>query len=285
VSGLPNNSAGPTRYAQRIAANRARRLDRYNEAITLHERGALNVAIARALHLDRRTVATWLDAGSFPERRLRTMPQRGTLLDPFRAYVERRHAAGLDNAAALYRELLPRGYRGSAMTVRRALTALRKRAAQLVVSAADATHDADSPLLPVVWPAGTPAPTPRQAVWLLRKPDDALRSDEQDYVELLCERVPALAEARRLTLAFAQMLKSHDANALRPWLTAAHQSELKSFARGIERDRDAVLAAILFQWSNGPVEGHIHRLKAIKRAMYGRAKFDLLRRRILQRAS
>jgi transposase len=285
VSGLPHNAAGPTRSAQRIAANRARRLANYNEVTALHGRGAPNVAIAQALHLDRRTIATWLAAGSFPERRSRTMPRRGTLLDPFTAYVEQRYAAGVDHAAALYRELVPRGYRGSEMTVRRALTALRKRDAQLRASVGSASSGADSPVPTVVWPADTPVPTPRQAVWLLRKPDEALRPDEQDYVELLGERVPALAEARRLTLAFAQILKTRDANALQPWLTAAHRSELKSFARGIERDRDAVLAAILFQWSNGPVEGHVHRLKAIKRAMYGRAKFDLLRTRILQRAS
>jgi transposase len=285
VSGLPSNQAGPPRYEQRIVANRARRLAKYDEVIALHERGTSNLAIGDALHLDHRTVATWLEAGSFPERRSRTMPQRGTLLDRFREYVEQRRAAGVDNAAALYRELLRRGYRGSEMTVRRALTALRKRHAQSLASAPDATREADSPLPTVAWPAGTPVPTPRHAVWLLRKPDDALRPDEQDYVELLCAHVPALAEARRLTLAFAHILKTRDANALQPWLTAAYRSELQSFARGIERDRDAVLAAILFQWSNGQVEGHVHRLKAIKRARYGRANFDLLRTRVLQRAS
>lgn len=76
-----------------------------------------------------------------------------------------------------------------------------------------------------------------------------LRPDEQDYVDLVCVRVPALAEARTLALAFTQILKTRNANALGPWLSAARGSELQSFARGIERD--AVLGAIPIQWSNG----------------------------------
>jgi transposase len=282
VSGLPSNRSGPTRYEQRIAANRGRRLARYNEVIALRERGMSKLAIAQALHLDRRTVATWLEAGSFPERRPRTMPKRGTLLNAFSHDVEQRYLDGLTNAAALYRELVPRGYRGSEMTVRRALAVLSQHEAQL---RARAGNNADQTVPAVAWPAGAPVPTPRQAVWLLMKPDEGLRPDQQDYVDLVCERVPALAEARRLTVAFKQILKTRDANALQLWLGAAHRSELHSFARGVEPDRDAVLAAILFQWSNGQVEGHVHRLKAIKRSMYGRAKFDLLRTRVLRRAS
>jgi transposase len=53
------------------------------------------------------------------------------------------------------------------------------------------------------------------------------------------------------------------------------------FARGLERDRQAVEAALVERWSTSPVEGHINRLKTLKRAMYGRAKLDLLRQRML----
>jgi transposase len=58
-------------------------------------------------------------------------------------------------------------------------------------------------------------------------------------------------------------------------------SELVGFARGLRRDYAAVQAAVRFHWSQGPIEGHIHRLKLLKRQMYGRAKFDLLRQRLL----
>ena len=67
-------------------------------------------------------------------------------------------------------------------------------------------------------------------------------------------------------------------------LSAAEGSELKGFARGIRRDYDAVLAALCFQWIHGQVEGQVHRLKLVKRTMYGRAKFDLLRARVLRAA-
>ena len=57
---------------------------------------------------------------------------------------------------------------------------------------------------------------------------------------------------------------------------------MKSFANGLERDQAAVEAAIKLLWSNAQVEGQVHRLKLLKRQMYGRAKFDLLRARVLR---
>ncbi len=56
-----------------------------------------------------------------------------------------------------------------------------------------------------------------------------------------------------------------------------------SYVSGLTRDRDAVEAALHLPWSNGPVEGQVHRLKLIKRQMYGRASFDLLRLRVLHK--
>ena len=84
-----------------------------------------------------------------------------------------------------------------------------------------------------------------------------------------------------LALEFRRMLDAHDPNALAPWLDTAEHSELRSLAAGLRRDKDAVLAAILFRWSNGQVEGQVNRLKLIKRTKYGRAGFQLLRRCVL----
>ena len=130
-------------------------------------------------------------------------------------------------------------------------------------------------------------PSPRQAAWLLRRADDAaapLSAADQAYVTRLCEQCPALDAARRLAGEFAAMCRARDPNALGPWLEAAGRTELASFVTGIERDRDAVLAALCFRWSTGQVEGHVQRLKVMKRSMYGRAKFDLLRKRVLHAA-
>jgi transposase len=130
-------------------------------------------------------------------------------------------------------------------------------------------------------------PSPRATAWLLRNADaapDRLTLEEAAYVAALCEECPALAEVRRRAKAFTDLLAAHDANALSPWLNAADNTELRSFAAGICRDQDAVLAAILFPWRNGQVEGQVNRLKLVKRMMYCRAGLALLRRRVVAAA-
>ncbi len=100
-------------------------------------------------------------------------------------------------------------------------------------------------------------------------------------------RCAALARVRTLAVAFTHLLAQHDASAataLDPWLTAAAASELRGFAASVRRDRAAVLAALLFPWSNGQTEGQVHRVKLLKRAIYGRAAFPLLRQRVLHAA-
>jgi putative DNA methylase len=111
--------------------------------------------------------------------------------------------------------------------------------------------------------------------------DERLTDPERAFVITVCDRSPELTTVRTLATEFRRMLHAHDVNALTPWLAAAEQSELKSFTQGLRRDRDAVLAAVCFRWSNGPVEGQVNRLKLVKRTMYGRASFALLRRRVL----
>lgn len=250
--------------------------------VTMRAAGAAVSAIARTVLLNRRTVTRWLEAGSFPERRSPTVRRQDTLLAPFATAVQEHYRSGVPNGAALCRMLRERGYRGSARTVRRELERRRRLDAH-------PCHAPTTGSMPPVPAAASPAsismPTMRQLVWLLCTDDAALAPEQHAYVELVGERIPALAEVRRLALAFARMLKTHDVDAFRSWLDAAQRSDLASFAGGVERDYDAVLAAIIFRWSNGQVEGHVHRLKAIKRAMYGRAGFDLLRKRVLHHAA
>lgn len=72
------------------------------------------------------------------------------------------------------------------------------------------------------------------------------------------------------------------------WIEKAKNSgigALKNYAAGLEQDYDAVKAAVSLTWSNSQVEGQINRLKNIKRQMYGRASFDLLRKRVLMDSS
>ena len=68
------------------------------------------------------------------------------------------------------------------------------------------------------------------------------------------------------------------------WIEAATTSDLPSlqrFARNLERDLDAVTAGLSQQWNSGVVEGHVNRIKMLKRQTFGRAGFELLRKRVL----
>nr|WP_292635718.1 transposase [Novosphingobium sp.] len=76
-------------------------------------------------------------------------------------------------------------------------------------------------------------------------------------------------------------MRSKEEARLDPWIAMATETKLAAFAVGIEADRDAVAAAISTPWSSGQVEGKVNRLKVIKRQMYGRAKIDLLKARVM----
>jgi transposase len=300
-SALPANRPGPTKPEQRAIDRRARRLARYELVATLRAQGLCKRRIAEIVGLDRRTVATWLAVGHFPERAQKR--RRPHHLDRYADYITERYDAGLDNGTALARELRARGYRGNDAMVRRYLADLRRMRPRPVAG----PHDEGGPPHGELDRAGTPepreetrgetqyagrpgaspAPSPRETAWLLRKADarpESLRVEERDYVDALCAASPRLDRVRSLATEFARLLREHDSRALDPWLVAAEQSELRAFAAGLRRDRDAVLAAVLFQWSNGQVEGQVQRLKLIKRTMYGRASFELLRRRVVSAA-
>ena len=81
------------------------------------------------------------------------------------------------------------------------------------------------------------------------------------------------------------MLRERQGERLDEWLKQVEEqgvAELQSFAQGLQRDYDAVKAGLTLPWSQGPVEGHVHRLKLIKRQAYGRAGFQTLRKRVLR---
>ena len=111
-----------------------------------------------------------------------------------------------------------------------------------------------------------------------------MEGTERLFMKKLVEIAPALAVASDLAKRFVAMLRPRDAGKLDDWLAAAEGSELASFAAGIARDVGAVRAGMVEPWSTSPVEGQINRLKTIKRQMYGRARYDLLRQRVLAAA-
>ncbi len=196
--------------------------------------------------------------------------------DRFEGYLRERWDAGEQNAAALFREIQAQGYRGSASTLREQLSRWRS--------------EPRTPGRRPVALAGQVAPSPvrtfsaRQTRWLLvgavHEPDAVAIA----YTTALLERSPPIRHAQVLVSGFLRLVRERDDAALAGWLMQAHHSgiaEIISFADGIQRDYAAVEAALRLTWSQGQMEGQVHRLKLVKRQMYGRARFDLLRQRVL----
>jgi transposase len=126
-------------------------------------------------------------------------------------------------------------------------------------------------------------PSARSSSWMLLR-TEKLKDDEQKMVELLCHLSPEIKQAQELALDFISIVRERRVEELREWLIKAGCSglpEFRRFARGLATDLSAVKGALVYEWSQGQVEGQVHRLKMIKRQMYGRAKLDLLRARVL----
>ena len=114
---------------------------------------------------------------------------------------------------------------------------------------------------------------------------DISDTDERYYLKTLLDNIPELQIVRKLVQIFKNMLVRGRGN-IKRWIDFVKRSKhklvgLKTFARGLSMDIHAVENGIRMKWSNGPVEGHVNRIKSIKRQMYGRASFDLLRKKVI----
>jgi transposase len=113
---------------------------------------------------------------------------------------------------------------------------------------------------------------------------DQLAEEDRAYLRRLCDHEPTIALAYEMAQEFADMARKRTGQRFDAWLTGATTSgitELDRFARGLTDDRAAVEAGLMLEWSNGQTEGQVNKLKLLKRSMYGRANFDLLRLRLL----
>src|SRR2546426_2903821 len=177
-----------------------------------------------------------------------------------------------------FRELQPRGYTGSSRRV--AAYASRLRQAQGLAP----RREGGAQTLPVVAEPASPPLTPRRATWLVLGRKDKRTEAETQQLAQLHAQDPEVAEAIDLAQDFAQLVRQRQPEHLDPWLKRAATSTLEAlrrFATGLYEDYNAVKAGVTLPWSNGPVEGHINRLKMLKRQMFGRAHLDLLNRRFL----
>jgi transposase len=227
--------------------------------------------------LSRRTVQRYLQSPTFPERQPRHGRDR-SLLDPYKAMLLAGWNSGCRNGAHLFRTIRRHGFRGQYGIV--ALYVRRMRQAQ---GLAPGQRRSTRPL-PTVTEGPRRLLTPRRATWLVLRPSERLTTQDHHQLVQLTEQSPELAEAVALAQDFASLVRQRQPAQLEPWLTRAAQSTLppfRRFARGLRADLAAVQAAVTLPWSQGPIEGHINRLKLLKRQMFGRARLDLLARRFL----
>ena len=280
----------PTRAERLHQARRARRLSRYEEVLRLHEQGVSIRGMARQLGMGRRTIRHYLAVSALPEiTRRRRVP---SLLDPFVPFLGQRWAAGCHNGLQLFREIRHQGYDGSRGLVSRWAARIRKDSPyscrQPTTRAASSTRARPPAAIHSV-PAlrGVRRLSPGQAAWLLVREAITLTAQERAVLAQTQAASSEIATAYTLAQDFISLVRMRKAEGLAGWLQAAKRSgvtELRSFAVQIQRDESAVAAGLSLPWSNGQVEGQVNRLKVIKRQGYGRAKFDLLRQRVLYRA-
>jgi transposase len=267
----------PLPAQQRAVQRQARRQALHTQVWALHRQGWTAPAIAPQVGLSLRTVQRDLQTATFVGRKRRSdLGDSG--LNPYKPYLLERWNAGCYTAMRLFRDLRQRGYGGGYGLV--AAYARRLRQAQGLPPG----HRRPRQSLPrVAEPLCQPL-TPRRATWLvLRREAKRTVAEPQQLTQLQAQHAE-VAEAIDLAQDFATLVRQRRPAQLDPWLQRATASTLEAmqrFAKGLHEDYEAVKAGVTLPWSTGPVEGHINRLKMLKRQMFGRARLDLLSRRFI----
>jgi transposase len=266
----PKPALARARYEAAAEAGVARRREKYEHVRTLQARGAGIMEITRTVGISKMTVYKYLREGP-PQRKRHSIHGKQRVLEPYEPYLLQRWADGCRMATRLWREIQAQGFTYSLTNVQRFVAELRR----------DGPPPTGQPRTVLTKPHGPP---PRQvAALVLRRPER--RSDEQRaYLIHLRATDPAIAAATEFAEDFLVMLRRREGERLPTWLDAAETSgidALKRFAGKLRADLAAVQAGLTLRQSNGQTEGQVNRLKLLKRQGYGRAKVDLLRKRVL----
>jgi transposase len=268
----------PARAQQQAAQRAAHRQATYDQVWALHRQGWTVPAIAAQVGHSRHTIERYLRLPTWPAPQHRSTYGR-SVLNPYKDYLLERWNAGCRTAMQLFRELQPQGYTGSYRRV--AAYASRLRQAQGLAPRRQGRRQR----LPVVAEPVSPPLTPRRATWLVLRREAQRTEAEAQQLAQVCAQSAEVAETIELAQDFATLVRQRQPTQLDPWLQRATTSTLEAlqrFAKGLHEDYEAVKAGVTLPWSNGPVEGHINRLKMLKRQMFGRAHLDLLSRRFVR---
>ena len=254
-----------TTDGQCYSAHQTERYDRYHQVVALREQGASIKEIAQRVGLGMRTIQRWISDGAYVETRYNQRHRSPfTAFDP---YVRQRWDAGCHNIQQIWRESKAQGYPHSDRALRAHLGARRIAIAFELPEVGILDHFCA-----------------KQAVWLFVRPCVDLSVKEQAELGALREASTTVESMYHLVQTFFGLVRSRGGAQLDDWLATAAVSaipELQRFAKGLERDKAAVLAGLTLVHSNGQTEGQVTRIKLIKRMMFGRAGFPLLRQRVL----
>ena len=249
---------------------------RYQQVRTLYELGVGITEIARQVGVSRKTVYAYLRQDGPPERKRPRRDPTERVVAPYEQYLVQRWNEGCHNGMQLWREIQAQGSTASRASVMRFVTHLRQYGRP--------PHPLTARRSGV---CSTRGPTARQVALLCLQRPDRLDVEETAYLARLRTQDEQLESTCQLGCAFALMVRERQGERLDSWITEASESgidDVKRFAAGLLADAAAVRAGLTMKWSQGQVEGHVNRVKVLKRQMYGRANFDLLRRRVLHAA-
>jgi transposase len=272
---MPNRPRNHDRKIEEAARKRHERLvEQWKNIRRLYLAEADLRHICKRLGISARTVYRYKDLTEPPPRP--AYKRRTSVLDPYVPYLVKRWNEGCHNGKRLYREIRERGYRNSEETCARFTAQLRRAEARgkPISSVPRARQGSVAGL----------SPTAKNVAALFMRHEEKLDEEQEAYLGRLCDADEGLADTRRLTQEFAEMVRRLEGEDLDGWLKDAEEcrsTALQSFALGLRKDLDAVRAGLTEEWSNGCVEGFVHKLKLLKRQGYGRAGFELLRARML----
>ena len=258
-----------TSDGQPYSAHQTERYERYQHVMALHQQGIKVKEIAKRVGLGTRTVQRWLTSDDYPETQYHTRRHRSRF-DAYAAYVQQRWDSGCHNIQQIWREVKAQGYPHSDRALRAHLEPLLGRVKADVPAASSLDHF-----------------SAKGTTWLFIRRFKDLDEQEQQELAAIRQASETAETIYQLVQVFLQIVRTRKGEHLDSWIQtvrACHIRELSSFVTGLERDKAAVLAGLTLPESNGQVEGHITKLKLIKRMMYGRAGFPLLRQRVLHAA-
>jgi transposase len=280
LAGMPPTPPALPVREQKKEATQAARMELYQQIHTLHRQGFKQYQITHELDIDAGTVSQYLKNAPQP----RVYSPGASKLNPYKAYLKQRFfVEGCRNAVQLGGEIRTQGYSGGNSIVTQYVASLRAELANHSPTESSIKSLAELKLNQ----SKSKVATPRQISWWLCLPGERLKPWEQAQLQLLCEADAEIARAYGLSQQFSELIGSKNADSLVLWLRALEEepiSEYASLGWGIASDRAAVEAGISLRWNQGQTEGQVNRLKIIKRQMYNRAKFDLLRARVLYAA-